>query len=127
MRQRRRLWLCVRFGAGIAAAEHVPVTAVTPATTASRVRHRGAAAVAVLLVAAAALLILGVLLERHNESGAEHPIVAATGEQAEGHHSEPTEATRAQPHGGGDAAERLTGISTESPWIVALGSIASIA
>jgi hypothetical protein len=91
------------------------------------VRHRVAAAVAVLLVAAAALLILGVLLERHTESGTEHPIVAATGEQADGHHTEPTEATHTQPHSGGEAAERLTGISTESPWIVALGSIASIA
>ncbi|MCW2686538.1 MAG: hypothetical protein JWR37_1428 [Mycobacterium sp.] len=95
---------------------------------AARVRHRVAAAVAVLLVGAAVLLILGVLLERRTESGAEHPIaVATTGEQAEGHHSESTEATRAQPDGGGEAAERLTGINAESPWIVALGSIASIA
>jgi hypothetical protein len=92
------------------------------------VRHRVAAAVAFLLVAAAALLVLGVLLERHTESGAE-PLnaVASTGEQAEGHESESTEGTDVQPDSGGEAAERLTGINAESPWIVVLGSIASIA
>jgi hypothetical protein len=88
--------------------------------------------VAVLLVAAAALLILGVAFERHAESGAEHPVVAATGEPQEGHHDESTEGTRAEPgtapdNPGGKAAERLTGISVESTWVVALGAIASIA
>jgi hypothetical protein len=37
-----------------------------------------AAIVAVLLLAAAGLLVLGVLLERHTESGSAHPIVATT-------------------------------------------------
>src|SRR5438046_1882649 len=82
-----------------------------------------------LLVAAAALLILGVVLGRHVESGAAHPVVAATGESQESHHDESTERTHAEPgvpaNGGGEAAERLTGISVESPVIVALGSIAS--
>jgi Flp pilus assembly protein TadB len=89
------------------------------------------AAVAVLLVAAAALLIVGVLLERHTESGAERPVVAATGEQQESHHGESTEAATHHESGvpansGGEAAERLTGISVESPWVVALGAIASV-
>jgi hypothetical protein len=92
-----------------------------------------AAVVAVLLVAAAALLILGVVLERHTESGSDsgHPGVAATGEQQESHHDGSTEGAHAEtgvsPHGGGEAAERLTGISVESPLIVALGAVASIA
>jgi Flp pilus assembly protein TadB len=94
------------------------------------VRHRVAAAVAVLLVAAAALLVVGILLERHTESGVEHPIVGATGEQQESHH-ESTEGTHAEPgtapgNRGGEAAERLTGISVESPAFVALGAIASV-
>ena len=95
-------------------------------------RRRVAAAVAVLLVATAALLAVGVLLERHTESGAEHPIVAVTGEQQESHHDESTESTHAEPgtapgNRGGEAAERLTGINVESPWVVALGAVASIA
>jgi Flp pilus assembly protein TadB len=104
---------------------------VTSTTAAARRRHRvTTAAVAVLLVAAAALLIVGVLLERHTESGAERPVVAATGEQQESHHGESTEATHHESgkpaNSGGEAAERLTGISVESPWVVALGAIASV-
>jgi Flp pilus assembly protein TadB len=95
------------------------------------VRRRVAAAVAVLLVAAAALLVVGILLERHTESGAEHPVVAVTGEQQESHH-ESTEGTHAEPptapgKRGGEAAERLTGINVESPWVVAIGAVVSIA
>lgn len=101
-------------------------------TAPSRVRHWVAAAVAVLLVAAAALLVVGVLLERHAESGAEHRVVAATGEQQESHHDESTEGAHAEPGTapgtrGVEAAERLTGISVESPAIVAVGVIASLA
>ncbi|WP_146221067.1 hypothetical protein [Mycolicibacterium moriokaense] len=87
---------------------------------------------AVLLVAAAALLVVGVLLERHTESGAEHPVVATSGEQQESHRGESTEGTHAE--GGtapgshdGEAAEQLTGINVESAWVVALGAIVSIA
>jgi Flp pilus assembly protein TadB len=95
-------------------------------------RHRVAAAVAVLLVAAAALLVVGILLERHTDSGTEHPVVAATGEQQQSHHDESAEGTHAEPgtapdNRGVEAAERLTGISVESPWVVALGAIASVA
>jgi Flp pilus assembly protein TadB len=87
---------------------------------------------AVLLVASAGLLVVGILLERHTESGAEHPIIAATWEQQESHHAESTEGTRAEPgtapdNRGGEAAERLTGINVESPWVVALGAVVSIA
>jgi hypothetical protein len=101
-------------------------------TEPSRVRHWVAAAVAVLLVAAAALLVVGVLLERHTESGAEHPVVAATGEQRESHHDESTEGAPGEPgtapgNRGGEAAERLTGVNVESPWVVALGALVSIA
>jgi Flp pilus assembly protein TadB len=93
-------------------------------------RRRVAAVVAVLLVAAAALLVVGILLERHTESG-EHPVVA-TREQQETHHDESTEGVHTEPatapgNRGGEAAERLTGISVESPWVVALGAIASVA
>ncbi|MDT5328329.1 MAG: hypothetical protein QOF25_5481 [Mycobacterium sp.] len=104
----------------------------SPATVSVR-RRWVAGIVAVLLVAAAALLILGVVFERHTESGAEHPVVAAaTGEPQEGHHDESTEGTHAEPgtapdNPGGEAAERLTGISVESTWVVALAAIASIA
>jgi Flp pilus assembly protein TadB len=89
-------------------------------------------AVAVLLVAATALLIVGILLERHTESGAEHPVVAATGEQQESQHDESTEGAHAETGTapgtrGMEAAERLTGISVESPAIVALGAVASLA
>jgi hypothetical protein len=102
-----------------------------PATVSVR-RRWVAGIVAGLLVAAAALLILGVVFERHTESGAEHPVVAATGEPQESHHDESTEETHAGPATnadvpGGEAAERLTGISVESTWVVALGAIASIA
>jgi Flp pilus assembly protein TadB len=105
---------------------------VTSTPAASRVRHWVAAAVAVLLVAAAALLVVGILLERHTESGAEHPVVAATGQPQESHHDESTQGAHAEPgtapgNRGGEAAERLTGISVESPWVVALGAIASVA
>lgn len=101
-------------------------------SAASGVRHWVAAAVAVLLVAAAALLVVGVLLERHIESGAEHPVAAATGEQQESHHDESTEGTHAEPgtapgNHGVEAAERLTGINVESPWVVAIGAVGSIA
>jgi hypothetical protein len=96
------------------------------------VRHRAAAAVAVLLVAAAALLVVGILLERRTESGAEHPVVATTGEQQESHHDESTEGAHSESgiapgNSDGEAAERLTGISVESPWVVALGAVVSIA
>jgi hypothetical protein len=110
-----------------AAAKHVPAGPMTSmaATTSARKRWM-AAVVASLLVAAAALLILGVVLERHIESGTEHPIVAATGEPQESHHDEATHAEPGVPtHGGGEAAERSTGIDVESPLIVALGGIAS--
>lgn len=110
-----------------AAAKHVPAAPMTSmaATTSARKRWM-AAVVASLLVAAAALLILGVVLERHIESGTEHPIVAATGEPQESHHDEATHAEPGVPtHGGGEAAERSTGIDVESPLIVALGGIAS--
>jgi len=122
----------IRSGAGDAAGEHVSTWTVTSTSAASRVRHRVVAAVAVLLVAAAALLVVGILLERHTESGAEHPVVATSGEQQESHHDESAEGARSEPgtaHGnrGGEAAERLTGISVESPWVVALGAIVSIA
>jgi hypothetical protein len=40
-------------------------------TMTAAVRRRVAVAVAVLLIATAALLVLGVVLERHAESGAE--------------------------------------------------------
>jgi Flp pilus assembly protein TadB len=96
------------------------------------VRHRVAATVAVVLVAAAALLVAGILLERHIESGAEHPVVAATGEQQQSHHDESTEGTHAEPptapgNRGSETAERLTGINVESPWVVALAAGVSIA
>src|SRR5439155_26110476 len=49
----------------------------------------------------------------------------------ERHHDESTEATQVQSgdsvNGGGETGERLTGINLESPWIVTLGSVASIA
>jgi hypothetical protein len=94
-------------------------------------RRWTATVVAVLLVAAAALLILGVVLERHIESGTQHPIVAATGEPQESHHDEAPEGTHAEAggpaHGHDEAAERSTGIDVESPLIVALGGIASVA
>ena len=94
-------------------------------------RHRVAAVVGVLLVAAAALLVLGVLLERRTESGTEHPVVAATGEQQESHHHESTEGASAEPgtapaNRGVETAERLTGISVESPWVVAVGAVVSV-
>lgn len=97
----------------------------------SRLRRRVAAVVAVLLVAAAALVVVGILLERHAEAG-EHPVVAATSERHEGHHDESTEGVHTEPttapnSRGGEAAERVTGISVESPAIVALGAIASVA
>jgi hypothetical protein len=121
----------IRCGAGDAAGEHVPTRTVT-STAGSRVRQRVAVAVAVLLVAATALLIVGILLERHTESSAEHPVVAATGEQQESRHDESTEGAHAEPgtaHGtrGVEAAERLTGISVESPVVVVLGGVASLA
>ncbi|PXX06235.1 hypothetical protein [Mycolicibacterium moriokaense] len=105
---------------------------MTSTRAASGVRRRVAAAVAVLLVAAAALLVVGILLERHTESGAEHPVVAATGEQQESHHNKSTEGTHAEPgtapgNRRGEAAERLTGINAESLWVVALGAVASVA
>lgn len=95
-------------------------------------RRRIAAAVAVLLVAAAALLVVGTMLERRTESGAEHPVGATTGEQQESHHDESTEGAHREPATapgtrGGEAADRLTGISVDSPAIVALGAIASLA
>jgi Flp pilus assembly protein TadB len=104
---------------------------VTSTSAASRVRHWVAAAVAVLLVAAAALLVVGILLERHTEPGAEHPIVTSTTEQQQSHHDESTEGGHAESgitnDSGGEAAERLTGISAESPWIVTLGAVVSVA
>ena len=105
---------------------------MTSTSAGSGVRRRVAAAVAVLLVAAAALLVVGILLERHTESGAERPVVGATGEQQESHHNESTEGAHAEPgntpgNRGGEAAERLTGVRVESPWVVALGAIASVA
>jgi Flp pilus assembly protein TadB len=105
---------------------------VTSTGAASGVRHWVAAAVAVLLVAAAALLVVGALLERHAESGTEHPVVAVTGEQQESHHDESTDGVHAEPgtapgNRGGEAAERLTGINVESPWVVALGAVVSVA
>jgi Flp pilus assembly protein TadB len=95
-------------------------------------RHRVASAVAVLLVAAAALLVVGILLERHTESGAEHPVAATSGEQQESHHNESTgrahsESGSAPGNRGREAAERLTGISVESPGVVALAAVVSIA
>jgi Flp pilus assembly protein TadB len=90
-----------------------------------------AAIVAVLLLAAAGLLVLGVLLERHTESGSAHPIVATTGEQQERQHDESTGETHAESGvpatGGAETAQRLTGINVESPLIVTLGAIASVA
>ena len=103
---------------------------MSPVTATVRVRQRVAAAVAVLLVAAAALLVVGILLERHAESGAKHAVVASTGEQQANHHDESAEGAHAEsgaPAGGGEAGKRLTGISVESPWIVAAGAIASVA
>ena len=55
-----------------------------------------------------------------------------TGEQQESHHDESTEGTHAEPrtapdNRGGEAAERLTGINVESPRVVALGVVVSIA
>jgi len=89
------------------------------------VRRRVATIVAVLLVAAAGLLVVGVLLERRAEPGNEHPTVATTGEQQEGHHGESTEGTHSNSappaNGGGEAVERLTGVNVESPLIVTLG------
>ena len=106
---------------------------MTSTSAASGARRRVAAVVAVLLVAAAALLVVGVLLERHIESGAQQPVVGATtGEQQESHHDESTEGVHAEPgtapgNRGGEAAEELTGIVVESPWVVALGAVVSIA
>jgi|ERR1700682_804988 len=103
---------------------------MSPRAANVRVRRRVAAIVAVLLVAAAALLVVGVLLERRAEPGNEHPTVATT-EQQEGHHGESTEGTHSDSatpaKRGGEAVERVTGVNIESPWIVALGAIASIA
>jgi hypothetical protein len=93
-------------------------------------RRRVAVVVAVLLLGASGLLVLGVLLERHAESGTEHPVVA-TAELQERHYDESTEATHPEfgfaTNASGETAERLTGFSVESPWIVTLGLIASIA
>ncbi|ODU22182.1 MAG: hypothetical protein ABS80_17105 [Pseudonocardia sp. SCN 72-51] len=103
---------------------------MTSTPAAVRVRRRVAAAVAVLLVATTALLIVGVLWERHTESGVEHSSVAASGEQREGHHDDCAEGATpgggVPARGGVEAAERVSGISAESPWILALGAIASI-
>lgn len=111
---------------------------MTSNTAPHPLRRRAAAAVAVLLLAAAALLILGVLLE--HRAGIEYPPGALTSEQREAHHDESTEGghhdestdgapvpTGAPASNGGETAERLIGISTESPWVVALGTVVSVA
>ena len=104
---------------------------MTSTTASGDVRRRVAPTVAILLVAAAALLVVGVLLERHGESGADPPTGATTGAQQESQHDESSEGAHAEsgaPSAGADeVAERVAGISTESPWIVTLGSITSIA
>ena len=101
-------------------------------STATALQQRVAAAVAVLLIAAAALLVAGVFLERHAESGTRHSDVATTTEHQEGHHDEFAEGRHAEgapPAGGNgiEAAEQHTGIGVESPWIVALGTVAAVA
>lgn len=103
---------------------------MTTTSAGTGARRWVAPAVAVLLVAAAALLVVGVLLERQTESGAAHPVAAASGEQQESH-NEPTEGVHAEPgaelsNHGGEAAERLTGINVESPWVVAIAAVVSI-
>ena len=95
------------------------------------VRRRVAVAVAVLLVATAALLVLGIVLERHAESGAEqHEVSAIVGEQGESHHDESGGEAHAEPDApadGADAGESVTVVALESPWVVALGTTAAIA
>jgi hypothetical protein len=94
-------------------------------TVTSRVRQRVAATVAALLVAAATLLVVGVLLERHVEAVTGHPPAAATSDYQDSHHDESTEGTHAE--SGIPAVEPVHGVGIESPWIVTLRAIASIA
>ena len=93
------------------------------------VRRRVNAAVAALLVATAVLLVLGVALERHAESGAAPHSVSETVGEDEGHHEESGETTHeADVHGDEDnAGESATVDAIESPWVVALGTLAAAA
>lgn len=100
------------------------VTVVTGAV------RRVNAAVAALLVATAVLLVLGVALERHAEAGAESHSVSETVGEDEGHHEESGETTHdeADVHGDEDSAgESVTVDAIESPWVVALGTLAAAA
>ena len=93
------------------------------------VRRRVNAAVAAVLVATVVLLVLGVALERHAESGAAPHSVSETVGEDEGHHEESGETTHeADVHGDEDnAGESATVDAIESPWVVALGTLAAAA
>ena len=93
------------------------------ASTTTTLQKRLAATVAVLLIAAAALLIAGILLERQAEAGSP-PSDVATTEHQDGHLDESAEAP---PAGENEAADPLAGIGVESPWIIALGTVTTIA
>lgn len=93
-------------------------------------RRRIVAVVAALIATAATLLVVAVLIERPAETG-QIPPPAATSEQQEGHHyGESSEGTHRDSTPSavrdGEAVERATGINLEAPWIVALGTFASI-
>jgi hypothetical protein len=104
---------------------------MSPSTAAS-LRQRVRATVAVLLIAAAALLVAGILLERQAESGTQHSIGATHTEHQESHHDEAvigrdTEGEPPARNTGEETTEHRTGIGIESPWIVALGTLAAAA
>lgn len=95
-------------------------------------RQRVAASVAILLVVAAALLVAGVVLERSAEASSQHSIVTTAEHQEGDGHDESAEEGRSEgltpaTDKGGEAAEQRTELGIESPWIVALGSLAAVA
>lgn len=95
-------------------------------------RHRAGATVAVLLIAAAALVVAGVFLEGRAESGVQHSVGETHAEHHEGHHDESvvgahTEVEPPAKEAGAEVTEHQPGVGVESPWIVALGTLAAAA
>ena len=94
-------------------------------------RQRLAAGVALLLIATAAMLVFGVALERNAETGAEsHEVTEVVGAEREDHHDESGEGPHSESDvhpGGAGAVEPASVKAIESPWVVAVGTIASVA
>jgi hypothetical protein len=104
---------------------------MSPSIAASK-RHRAGATLAILLITAAALVVAGILVEGQAESGVQHSVGETHAEHHEGHHDKSaigghSEVERPAEEAGAEVVEHRSGVGVESPWVVALGTLAAAA